>query len=68
MDKLELVVEENGFESLSITTPHIIQTSNLPMYHRDPFDRMLIAQAISESFILLCKDQVFPKYDVELLG
>lgn len=67
LDKLELEVEENGFELLGITTQHIIQTSNLPMHHRDPFDRMLIAQAQSESLIILSKDQVFPEYDVKLL-
>lgn len=67
MDRLEFEVEENGFELLSITTPHIIQSSNLPMHHRDPFDRMLIAQAQSESLVLLSKDQMFPEYDVELL-
>ena len=66
MDKMEDEVDKNGFELLSIITPHIIQTTNLPMYHRDPFGRMLIAQAQSESLTLLSKDQVFSKYDIAL--
>lgn len=63
---MEGELDKNGFELLSITTPHIIQTVNLPMHHRDPFDRMLIAQAQTESLILLSKDHIFPEYDVEL--
>jgi len=66
VDKLEDEVDKNGFELLNITTPHIVQTAGLPMHHRDPFDRMLIAQAQSESLVLLSKDQIFPKYNVEL--
>ena len=66
MDKMESEVDNNGFELLSITTSHIIQMVSLPMHHRDPFDRMLIAQAQSESLILLSKDHIFPKYEVEV--
>ena len=67
MDKMEGEVDKNGFELLNITTSHIIQTVSLPMHHRDPFDRMLIAQTQSESLVLLSKDQIFSEYDVELL-
>lgn len=67
IDKMENIIDDNGFEPLSITTPHIIQTVTLPQHHRDPFDRLLIAQAQCESLILLSKDNIFPKYDVDLL-
>ncbi len=66
VEKMENEVELNGFEVLAITTPHIIQTVSLPMHHRDPFDRMLIAQAQHESLVLLSKDHIFSKYDVEV--
>ncbi len=66
MNEMEAEVDKNGFELLNITTPHIIQTVSLPLHHRDPFDRLLIAQAQSESLILLSKDSIFPKYDIDL--
>ncbi|MEE9328394.1 MAG: type II toxin-antitoxin system VapC family toxin [Cocleimonas sp.] len=64
--KLEDTVEENGFELLALNTQHIMQTVKLPMHHRDPFDRLLIAQAQIETLILLSKDQWFDHYDVKL--
>ena len=66
MNEMEAELIKNGFELLDITTPHIIQTTSLPLHHRDPFDRMLIAQAQSESLILISKDHIFPKYDINL--
>ncbi len=67
MDQLEDTVEQNGFELLAMTTKHIIESTSLPMHHRDPFDRMLIAQARLESLTLISKDAVFPDYDVALV-
>ena len=67
MDRMADEIDKNGFELLNITTHHIVQTVELPLHHRDPFDRLLIAQAQSESLILLSKGHVFPKYDVELI-
>ncbi len=66
MDQLEDTVEQNGFELLAMTTRHIIKSTGLPMHHRDPFDRMLIAQARLESLTLISRDAVFPDYDVAL--
>ncbi len=67
MDQLEDAVEQNGFEPLTMATRHIIESTNLPMHHRDPFDRMLIAQARLESLTLISKDTVFPDYDVAVV-
>lgn len=67
VDRLELEVEENGFELLSLNTKHIMQITSLPMHHRDPFDRLLIAQAQNESLILLSRDEMFASYDVSLV-
>ncbi|MFB2773533.1 type II toxin-antitoxin system VapC family toxin [Pelatocladus sp. BLCC-F211] len=54
--------------SLEITAPHALQAAALPLYHRDPFDRMLIAQAQSEDMTLVSADSIFKKYsDVSIL-
>lgn len=66
VERLDAIVEENGLELLTLTTQHIMQTTKLPMHHRDPFDRLLIAQAQLDSLILLSKDQWFDRYDVKL--
>jgi PIN domain nuclease of toxin-antitoxin system len=51
--------------SLDITHFHSLAAGELPPHHRDPFDRMLIAQARSETMVLLTADTAFRKYDVE---
>lgn len=58
----------NGLELLPITTEHIYALQDLPSPHKDPFDRLLIAQAIVEKIALVTADAVFQQYDVELLG
>ena len=50
---------------LDITHSHVAALENLPNYHQDPFDRMLIAQARSEELVLLTTDHNFDKYQVE---
>ena len=50
---------------LDITHTHVAALENLPNYHQDPFDRMLIAQARSEELVLLTTDHNFDKYGVE---
>ena len=54
-------------EVLAITLAHGIKVSDLPMYHKDPFDRMLIAQALVEGLTIITVDQKFKLYDVPLL-
>ncbi|MDP5015961.1 MAG: type II toxin-antitoxin system VapC family toxin [Dolichospermum sp.] len=51
-----------GAKSLEITTSHALRTVVLPLHHRDPFDRMLIAQAQMESMILVTADSMFKEY------
>jgi PIN domain nuclease of toxin-antitoxin system len=57
----------NGFEILPITLPHIIQLSNLPLHHKDPFDRLLIAQAILEDALFLTNDPEVRLYPVKAI-
>ena len=62
LESLESELQLNGFELLSIKTSHILQSASLPMLHRDPFDRMLIAQAQMESLNLITADQHIQQY------
>jgi PIN domain nuclease of toxin-antitoxin system len=60
-------IRNNGFDILNIESPHLLELSNLPMHHRDPFDRLLVAQCIAERMTLCSADSVFGAYDVELM-
>jgi PIN domain nuclease of toxin-antitoxin system len=55
-----------GIRPLSITHTHALAVSELPRYHDDPFDRLLIAQAQSEAMVILTADHAFEPYDVEI--
>lgn len=59
---LPTFVENSGFRELSIRFSHAVQVRRLPLFHRDPFDRMLIAQATVESLHLLTADRKLKKY------
>jgi PIN domain nuclease of toxin-antitoxin system len=54
-----------GIQTLNITQEHALRAGELPVHHRDPFDRMLIAQALSEQMTLLTADRIFQKYKVD---
>ncbi|MBN9034564.1 MAG: type II toxin-antitoxin system VapC family toxin [Rhizobiales bacterium] len=55
-----------GYRLLDITTRHIAALEALPHHHRDPFDRMLIAQARAEDLIIVTLDDQFARYAVQL--
>ena len=50
---------------LAISIDHLEITSAIPLHHRDPFDRLLIAQAIHENLTLITSDATFARYDVD---
>lgn len=56
-------LEENGFEILPITFEDTMIVSKLPFHHRDPFDRMIIAQALTHKMIIITKDPSFNQYN-----
>jgi PIN domain nuclease of toxin-antitoxin system len=60
--------QTNDVAVLPIELAHVLTLQDLPTYHKDPFDRMLVAQAIVEQAILLSADSVFAAYPVQLLG
>ena len=62
---LELI-EENGFETLPISFEHTMIVSSLEFLHRDPFDRILIAQSKFENLILITKDENIKQYKIEI--
>ena len=56
-----------GIRSLPISHIHALAAGELPQHHRDPFDRMLVAQASSEGMVLMTADPSFKKYDLDIL-
>lgn len=54
-------------QTLSITVSHALKAADLTLYHRDPFDRMLIAQTQLEKMVILTNDLAFTNYDVKTL-
>ena len=63
----ETVYKKSNFELLSLESPHIEQYRSLPLHHRDPFDRMLIAQAQTEKLTIVTSDEKILQYDVSIL-
>lgn len=67
IDKLHELLVANGFEELTVTSRHVKLVEELPVYHKDPFDRLLIAQALSENLNLVTQDSKILQYDVSVL-
>lgn len=66
-DDLPARVQDLGFELLPIEPEHAWAVRELPHHHRDPFNRLLIAQARAERLVLLTADPAFEAYDVEVI-
>lgn len=60
-------VRDSGFRELPVTSRHAIAAGRLPVIHRDPFDRMLVAQGRCEGLTLVTRDPDCQKYDVAIL-
>jgi PIN domain nuclease of toxin-antitoxin system len=58
---------EQGIRSLPINQSHSLRVYDLPLHHFDPFDRMIIAQAMVEGMVILTSDGAFRKYPVEVV-
>ncbi len=59
---LEAQITQSGFIELPVSTKHVLQLAHLPALHRDPFDRMLVAQAMYEPLRLLTSDAQLASY------
>jgi PIN domain nuclease of toxin-antitoxin system len=62
---LENYMSHLGFDGLPISISHALRAGNLPGEHRDPFDRMLIAQAQSESLPIISNDRIFDVFHIQ---
>jgi PIN domain nuclease of toxin-antitoxin system len=60
-------IERSAFSDLPIEVEHAVAAAELPNHHHDPFDRLLIAQALVEEMMLVARDDQFRKYDVSIL-
>ena len=61
------LIDQSGLTILPITTNHILINTTLEFHHRDPFDRLIIAQAKSEGLTVASKDGVFKDYNIDLI-
>ena len=70
-DTLENIINEqqiiNNIKILPVKLDHALNSENLPLHHKDPFDRLLISQAIVENMTLITADSEFAGYNVNLL-
>ena len=56
---------QRGFRRLAISTAHALRAGQLPLHHRDPFDRMLVAQAQALNFPIVSADKTFDRYGIQ---
>ncbi|HZZ41342.1 MAG TPA: type II toxin-antitoxin system VapC family toxin [Tepidisphaeraceae bacterium] len=66
-EHVQFELDREKFKLLPITLDHIDALSHLPSHHRDPFDRLLIAQAIHENLTIITSDQTISRYPVSTL-
>jgi PIN domain nuclease of toxin-antitoxin system len=66
-DDMDAIVESEGFEKLPITLFHGDQAGLLPELHKDPFDRVLIAQAQSEGLVIVTNDEKIIQYKIRTM-
>jgi PIN domain nuclease of toxin-antitoxin system len=64
---IEDFLENNDIEVLSVNLSHTKKLLNLGHYHKDPFDRMIISQAIAEKLVVITKDGFFKEYKVKII-
>jgi PIN domain nuclease of toxin-antitoxin system len=64
---IQQLIIKNDFEILPIHFDHLISIQKLEFFHRDPFDRLIISQAIAEDFIIISKDKEFSLYPIRVI-
>lgn len=62
------VLDQQPFEMLAITVEHAHAVTDLPAHHRDPFDRMLVAQARIEGFTIVTHDAIMARYQIPVIN
>jgi PIN domain nuclease of toxin-antitoxin system len=66
-DLVSQQIHGNAIELLAIQAAHLDELAKIPFYHKDPFDRLIIAQSIVENMAVISKDTAFARYPVTLL-
>ena len=67
LDEIVAEVRTLGFTELGISFAHTLRVRSLPAHHRDPFDRVLVAQAIEEGLTMVTRDPTFRTYGITTL-
>lgn len=67
IDDFETLIQDDAFDAVAIKLQHARLAGQLPQVHADPFDRMLVAQAMSENLTLISKDDKLQQFDVAIL-
>lgn len=65
--EIKIQLDQNGFQVLPITWEDTLLIASLPFHHRDPFDRILIAQSINNKLNIITRDEQFKHYAVSLV-
>jgi PIN domain nuclease of toxin-antitoxin system len=65
LDNFERIASQAGYNILDTTIRHVIRGGQLPLYHRDPFDRLMAAQALELGIPIISRDAVFELYGVK---
>lgn len=66
-DNVYSTIDDQGFEYLPVTFLHGVEAGSLPLYHRDPFDRLLVAQARLNDLVLVTRDNRITQYEVSTM-
>lgn len=67
ISEYDSLCQQAGFHRLSILPQHLDTLKTLPLIHRDPFDRLLVAQAMGEGLVIVTQDRMIPMYPVQTL-
>jgi len=67
LEDFEEIMADEEFDLLAVTYPHLRLLGDLPQHHRDPFDRLLIAQALAERVAIITADRAFAAYGVGIV-
>lgn len=67
IEDIVCICHEEGIDILQIRAEHLDIIKSLPMVHNDPFDRLIISQAIVDDLSVISKDHVFANYDIKLI-
>ncbi|MEM8899245.1 MAG: type II toxin-antitoxin system VapC family toxin [Bacteroidota bacterium] len=63
LEQIFEIISESGFLTLEISLSHLLRSTTLAFYHKDPFDRLLIGQALEENMTIVSKDRQFTQYE-----